>query len=81
LRLRKKSTGIIEIKFPLDYHDFCLVDVGGQRSERRKWLHCFEASFENSKSASFENFEVTRNAKTLTKMCSRMLQLSYILLR
>ena len=23
--------------------DFCrLVDVGGQRSERKKWIHCFE---------------------------------------
>ncbi len=21
-----------------------LVDVGGQKSERRKWIHCFEAS-------------------------------------
>jgi hypothetical protein len=21
---------------------FRLVDVGGQRSERKKWLHCFE---------------------------------------
>lgn len=28
------------------YYDFSLVlrivDVGGQRSERKKWIHCFE---------------------------------------
>eukprot|EP01128_Nolandella_sp_AFSM9_P004161 TRINITY_DN181_c4_g1_i1.p1 TRINITY_DN181_c4_g1~~TRINITY_DN181_c4_g1_i1.p1 ORF type:complete len:360 (+),score=101.94 TRINITY_DN181_c4_g1_i1:28-1080(+) len=42
LRSRVKTTGIMEIKFQIDGHDFILVDVGGQRSERRKWLHCFQ---------------------------------------
>jgi GTPase SAR1 family protein len=32
----------MEIKFQIEGNDFILVDVGGQRSERRKWLHCFQ---------------------------------------
>jgi len=42
LRSRVKTTGIIETAFNIDGHEFRLVDVGGQRSERRKWLHCFQ---------------------------------------
>lgn len=42
LRSRVKTTGILETSFQIDGHDFKLVDVGGQRSERRKWLHCFQ---------------------------------------
>lgn len=26
----------------IEGHEFLIVDVGGQRSERRKWAHCFE---------------------------------------
>jgi guanine nucleotide-binding protein G(i) subunit alpha len=43
LRARIKSTGIVETRFkmgPLSIHMF---DVGGQRSERKKWIHCFES--------------------------------------
>ncbi|GAA95470.1 uncharacterized protein L969DRAFT_92602 [Mixia osmundae IAM 14324] len=42
LHCRGKTTGIHEIQFKTQHHDYRLFDVGGQRSERRKWLHCFE---------------------------------------
>uniref|UniRef100_A0A1Y1KS43 Guanine nucleotide-binding protein subunit alpha n=2 Tax=Photinus pyralis TaxID=7054 RepID=A0A1Y1KS43_PHOPY len=42
LRVRVPTTGIIEYPFDLDEIRFRMVDVGGQRSERRKWIHCFE---------------------------------------
>ncbi|XP_055350863.1 guanine nucleotide-binding protein G(q) subunit alpha-like [Paramacrobiotus metropolitanus] len=42
LRARVPTTGIIEYPFDLESVIFRMVDVGGQRSERRKWIHCFE---------------------------------------
>ncbi|XP_077997036.1 guanine nucleotide-binding protein G(q) subunit alpha [Glandiceps talaboti] len=42
LRVRVPTTGIIEYPFELETVIFRMVDVGGQRSERRKWIHCFE---------------------------------------
>jgi len=42
LRSRAKTTGIIETEFEVEKIHFTLVDVGGQRSERRKWMHCFQ---------------------------------------
>jgi len=42
LRSRAKTTGIIETEFSVENTRFTLVDVGGQRSERRKWMHCFQ---------------------------------------
>ncbi|KAB5522342.1 hypothetical protein PHYPO_G00158450 [Pangasianodon hypophthalmus] len=42
LRVRVKTTGIIEYPFNISSVLFRMVDVGGQRSERRKWIHCFE---------------------------------------
>uniref|UniRef100_A0A6B2L904 Uncharacterized protein n=1 Tax=Arcella intermedia TaxID=1963864 RepID=A0A6B2L904_9EUKA len=41
-RAKLKTTGISEIIFDVNGTEFTLVDVGGQRSERRKWLHCFD---------------------------------------
>jgi len=42
LRSRVQTTGVIETEFEVKGYKFLLVDVGGQRSERKKWIHCFE---------------------------------------
>jgi len=42
LHVRIKTTGIKEISFAFKGFTFRVVDVGGQRSERRKWIHCFQ---------------------------------------
>lgn len=41
-RAKLKTTGISEITFNTEGVEITIVDVGGQRSERRKWLHCFD---------------------------------------
>lgn len=59
LRARRKTFGITETRFSMGQLSYvpvsnlsrrCLrgcrihmFDVGGQRSERKKWIHCFEA--------------------------------------
>lgn len=42
LRSRVRTTGIVETKFDIDGNQFKMFDVGGQRNERKKWIHCFE---------------------------------------
>ncbi|MED6273958.1 Guanine nucleotide-binding protein subunit alpha-14 [Characodon lateralis] len=42
LRVRVPTTGIIEYPFDMSKVIFRMVDVGGQRSQRKKWIHCFE---------------------------------------
>jgi len=41
-RAKLKTTGISELTFNAEGVEITIVDVGGQRSERRKWLHCFD---------------------------------------
>ncbi|KAJ5069128.1 g protein alpha i subunit [Anaeramoeba ignava] len=42
LRVRIKTTGINVSRFEVDSVEFQMVDVGGQRNERKKWIHCFQ---------------------------------------
>ncbi|KAJ7804952.1 G-protein alpha subunit [Mycena olivaceomarginata] len=43
LRARLQSTSITETRFNMDKLSIHMFDVGGQRSERKKWIHCFES--------------------------------------
>ncbi|XP_034278580.1 guanine nucleotide-binding protein subunit alpha-15 isoform X2 [Pantherophis guttatus] len=42
LRTRVPTTGINEYCFSMQKVMLRIVDVGGQKTERRKWIHCFE---------------------------------------
>lgn len=42
LRCRLATTGIHETKFIIDNLKYRMFDVGGQRGERKMWIHCFE---------------------------------------
>jgi len=41
-RCRSATTGIVETNFTINGSEFSMFDVGGQRNERKKWIHCFE---------------------------------------
>jgi len=41
LNVRAITTGIVEENMKIENRMFHIVDVGGQRSERRKWIDCF----------------------------------------
>lgn len=42
IHCRVRTTGVIETQFDMGKKKVSLVDVGGQRAERRKWMGCFQ---------------------------------------
>jgi len=42
LLVRHRTTGVIDQSFSIQNTTFHIFDVGGQKSERKKWIHCFE---------------------------------------
>jgi len=42
LACRVSTTGIVETDFTASDEKFRMLDVGGQKNERRKWIHSFE---------------------------------------
>lgn len=43
LKSRMRTSGIVERTFDVDKDKFKFMDVGGQKNERRKWIHAFES--------------------------------------
>lgn len=39
---RVRTSGIVTERYQIDGTTFEIYDVGGQRNERKKWIHCFE---------------------------------------
>merc|ERR1712113_785602 len=42
IRCRVRTTGVTEETFEVDGVNIRITDVGGQRTERKKWIHCFD---------------------------------------
>lgn len=42
LLARVRTSGIVTEKYVIDAKNFEMYDVGGQRNERKKWIHCFD---------------------------------------
>ena len=40
---RVRTTGIVEESYTIDDYQYIIIDVGGQRNERKKWMHCFDS--------------------------------------
>lgn len=38
--IRVKTTGIVQTNVPNGKYNIQLYDTGGQRNERKKWIHC-----------------------------------------
>lgn len=78
LRVRIPTTGINEYFFDLDSVTFRIVDVGGQRAERRKWIHCFDsvtsiiflASLSEYDQVLLENQKESRMEESLALFCT-----------
>ncbi|XP_034448874.1 guanine nucleotide-binding protein G(o) subunit alpha-like [Hippoglossus hippoglossus] len=81
LRVRVRTCGIIETQFQVNETIFRLYDVGGQRSERRKWLGCFDciqvvlfvvslSSYDSTLMESASRNRLQESLKLFTSVCT-----------
>jgi GTPase SAR1 family protein len=74
LRSRVRTSGASEFTFKVKERIYRIIDVGGQRSERRKWIHFFDdvtivifcVSLIEYDQNLFENIDVNRMKDSLT---------------
>jgi guanine nucleotide-binding protein subunit alpha len=67
LRARTKTTGISETRFNMGQLSIHMFDVGGQRSERKKWIHCELPLYEGSGRCTTDR-QVSRQSRVLSSV-------------
>merc|ERR1712193_342937 len=73
LRTRVKTTGIVETHFTFKDLHFKMFDVGGQRSERKKWIHCFEGVRAIIFTVALSEYDLTlAEDNEMNRMCESM---------
>ena len=71
LRIRVQTTGVVFTNFRYKRSQFCLVDVGGQKTERRKWIHLFDDVKAIFFVVDLSNFEgMTESLEVFGSICS-----------
>jgi hypothetical protein len=65
LRVREPTTAVIEHRYRIYDTDFLFVDVGGQRSERKKWINCFDSITSIMFIASLNDYDLTMTTDEL----------------
>jgi len=59
IKCRGKTLGVVEMHFEVDNESFTIVDTGGERNERKKWIHCFEGVAVLIHVVNLEEFDMT----------------------
>jgi len=73
LRSRVRTTGIVQSDFSIKGVSFSMFDVGGQRNERRKWIHCFDNVHAVVFVAALSEFDqVLYEDETQNRMCEAL---------
>jgi len=75
IKSRTKTNGIQDIVFGLDGYKFKLTDVGGQRSERKKWITCFQNLTAILFVVALSEYDQTLNEDTGTNRMAESLKL------
>lgn len=75
LRSRKKTSGIVEYVYDLKKVQMKVIDVGGQRKERRKWIACFENVTSIIFLASLSEYDLTIEENNSTNRMAESLEL------
>lgn len=78
LRVRFPTTGIHDYSFTIKNITLRIVDVGGQKSERRKWIHCFENVTSLIFLASLSEYDQVLEEKETINRMHESLSLFYI---